>query len=904
MNVTFTSTKGYVEIGRWRWPTTGYSIGIDVSLVDASPNGDLDLLKRAVSSGALSADRSLSNFTVITSPVDDAVGRDVRAVVEPDGDVVLVAEGFGPISVSSGGPGGSGPSVTVVNDLTSGGIAAALSAEQGKVLQTTKYTFPFGGVPKADLDTSVQVSLTKADTALQSAPVQSVSGRTGIVNLDKSDVGLGSVDNTSDADKPVSTAQAAAIGAKYTWPAGGIPQSDLELVTQGKINGAYSKPGGGIPKSDLATAVQDVLPLVDAGNNATVGPTIYIPSGAFAFEKLLSANGAVLNGTTDDSAAFQNALNGLPSNRWNEVSLPERVSSVKFDSGITLDVTKTLLHFLGATMDFTGMTSGQALTITGSGTNNTYGQVMGGLDRAFISGPGRTSAVDGVLFTGSNVSSPNTGSARSMFSNCWIRNWRKALTYSHRSYLTTMFNCEVASSLIGVYSAASAYDAYENAAFLRGVIGNNDINIYIEEGLVTIFGTSIDYAEYVQMAVRSGSLQLNHAFVEYSVRNNNYGNVGAIYSGNAPLCAFDLQPGVTSALRNDIGLQTTSPSAGSHWNSLRINGGQWVTKDPRAGTSATDTLMAQVNQGGNAFFSLSGRAHVDFNGFGTQSGYICHNLATWNTVGNYSSPCDWEPGYYNGSSEIPNQIVDNVASYLPANTTHGLSISPAHNLLGSYGISGNSGVHSFENDGEFSENVTIVEDSNGSTTAVLPLSRINGSAGSVSSSASFSHTGSKSLTITKTGAAGEPFKVAIDVPVPNGQMHRPVFRGVMARPATGGPSAGSVNVNMAWIRDDAARIADNGTLYTSSSNAYLVTGGLATSGSAAAAHSASVFKATSGSVYTAVTDLTAGNWFSWQLASRPNVYRPGWATKIRLEFDLKNMGPGVLHFDSLDLQNL
>ena len=43
-----------------------------------------------------------------------------------------------------------------------------------------------------------------------SANVTSVAGRTGAVTIAKADVGLGSVDNTADASKPVSTAQAAA----------------------------------------------------------------------------------------------------------------------------------------------------------------------------------------------------------------------------------------------------------------------------------------------------------------------------------------------------------------------------------------------------------------------------------------------------------------------------------------------------------------------------------------------------------------------------------------------------------------------------------------------------------------------------------------------------------------------
>ncbi|QEQ94132.1 minor tail protein [Arthrobacter phage Mordred] len=44
--------------------------------------------------------------------------------------------------------------------------------------------------------------------------VQSVAGKTGVVALVKGDVGLGSVDNTSDAAKPVSTATQTALNAK------------------------------------------------------------------------------------------------------------------------------------------------------------------------------------------------------------------------------------------------------------------------------------------------------------------------------------------------------------------------------------------------------------------------------------------------------------------------------------------------------------------------------------------------------------------------------------------------------------------------------------------------------------------------------------------------------------------
>lgn len=46
--------------------------------------------------------------------------------------------------------------------------------------------------------------------------IVSVAGRTGVVTLTKADVGLSAVDNTSDADKPISSAAAAAYGDPTT----------------------------------------------------------------------------------------------------------------------------------------------------------------------------------------------------------------------------------------------------------------------------------------------------------------------------------------------------------------------------------------------------------------------------------------------------------------------------------------------------------------------------------------------------------------------------------------------------------------------------------------------------------------------------------------------------------------
>ena len=65
-------------------------------------------------------------------------------------------------------------------------------AAKGFTKNTGTYSKPTGGIPKTDLSDSVQASLGKADTALQTAPVTSVNGKTGAVTLTSDEILLDS----------------------------------------------------------------------------------------------------------------------------------------------------------------------------------------------------------------------------------------------------------------------------------------------------------------------------------------------------------------------------------------------------------------------------------------------------------------------------------------------------------------------------------------------------------------------------------------------------------------------------------------------------------------------------------------------------------------------------------------
>ena len=84
------------------------------------------------------------------------------------------------------------------------------------------------GIPQVTQSVAGYMSATdkqKLDSlveASQSGAVVSVNGETGVVTLDKSDLGLGNVDNTSDANKPISTATQTALNGK-------IPEAPIDL---------------------------------------------------------------------------------------------------------------------------------------------------------------------------------------------------------------------------------------------------------------------------------------------------------------------------------------------------------------------------------------------------------------------------------------------------------------------------------------------------------------------------------------------------------------------------------------------------------------------------------------------------------------------------------------------------
>jgi hypothetical protein len=93
------------------------------------------------------------------------------------------------------------------------------------------------------------------------APVQSVSGRNGAVVLTKSDVGLSSVDNTTDTNKPVSTPQLNALALKANLASPtftGTPKSTTPATADNSTNiatTAFIKAQGYVTSAQAGTII-------------------------------------------------------------------------------------------------------------------------------------------------------------------------------------------------------------------------------------------------------------------------------------------------------------------------------------------------------------------------------------------------------------------------------------------------------------------------------------------------------------------------------------------------------------------------------------------------------------------------------------------------------------------------
>lgn len=152
-------------------------------------------------------------------------------------------------------------------------------------------------VPTAQLGSGTADSTTflRGDGSWNAAPVTSVASKTGAVTLVKGDVGLGNVDNTSDANKPISTATQTAINGLDT------------RVTTLESAGIVTLTDGASISTDASAGKQFRVSI--AGDRTLAAPTNATDGMRRIWEVTASAANRNLTLTTGTSGSFELTTN-------------------------------------------------------------------------------------------------------------------------------------------------------------------------------------------------------------------------------------------------------------------------------------------------------------------------------------------------------------------------------------------------------------------------------------------------------------------------------------------------------------------------------------------------------------------------------------------------------------------
>jgi len=253
---------------RLAWATNTWLGSTDKMILDTS--GNLTITGNITSPGLTSALASKSDtshthtFASITSKPTTLLGYGITDAVPSSQKGV--ANGVAPLDSGTKIDASYLPSIAVTNTFVVASQAAmlALTAQTGDVAVRTDLNKTFIASQEP-----VSVLANWQEMLTPTSPVQSVAGKTGAVTLVKGDVGLGNVDNTSDANKPVSTAQQTAIDGKI---------SDTGDTLTGVLQlGTNNTPM--LQQLNAAGSAYVNLPYIDSANGVRINPSVVINPG-------------------------------------------------------------------------------------------------------------------------------------------------------------------------------------------------------------------------------------------------------------------------------------------------------------------------------------------------------------------------------------------------------------------------------------------------------------------------------------------------------------------------------------------------------------------------------------------------------------------------------------------------
>jgi hypothetical protein len=167
------------------------------------------------------------------------------------------------------------------------------------------------------------------------------------------------------------------------------------------------------------------------------------------------------------------------------------VTGWKITQQITVDISYVDIDSERAPIDCSAITSGAAFYITGSSADK-YMQHAARIQGVHLKGSSRYSSVIGMQFSGPG-DSRKLGASYASIVNCIVELFGTGVSLENSAYLIQFDKTALMRNGIGISYPSGYADNGENVTFHLGSISNNECGIYMRTGVISMYGTSIDY---------------------------------------------------------------------------------------------------------------------------------------------------------------------------------------------------------------------------------------------------------------------------------------------------------------------------------------------------------------------------------------------------------------------------
>jgi hypothetical protein len=271
-------------------------------------------------------------------------------------------------------------------------------------------------------------------------------------------------------------------------------------------------------------------------------------------ESALQRYGAVLNGTTDDTAALQETIDWFAATYPRSVlRFPNMVNQrARLTGELVVDMAKTAIDF--SQLELRPDAGATAMRLTGT-DERVHSQSAFYIENFHIRGPGRDAVgTRGIFHHRPDGVLQGAGASRYALKNFSIADCDVGEEYGNTAwgighYGWSIFECGSA----GIKVGAGYPDGYELPVYYGGALLNSVNGITLERGQLTFIGSSLDYNRFMG-TVQAGRVHLLGCHVETNKRRNTYGanhvpwivsNNGAILMKGGRLVMTDGEAGHT-----------------------------------------------------------------------------------------------------------------------------------------------------------------------------------------------------------------------------------------------------------------------------------------------------------------------------------------------------------------------